>query len=590
VAAGATIGGIAGGIAAERIAVLAGPGLMLPLLALSHLACARVSRRLVGSGASRPADVPDAGGALRLVSRDAYLRRLAMLVAAAAVATALVDFVFKARALEAFGRGPALMRFFAAFHATLGVATLLVQIGLGRGLLERFGLARTLAVLPGAVGAGAALALAAPGLGPAAVLRGLEGVSRHGLYRAGYEILYTPVVAGAKRSVKGFIDVVVERLSDVLGGALIQGVLVLLPWAATSALLAMAMAFSAAAAVLAVKLQRGYVDALRKSLERRALVLDPDDVSDVTTRSAVMMTLGVIDVRELRRRLAESRAAAEAPGEPDETAAALRSRDPARVRPILATLATSPADLTSHAGDLVALLDHDGLAVDLAAALVAAGDRAVVPLAEALGDPLRHVAARRRAARVLGSCPTEAAAHALIAALRDERFEVRVQAARALARLRARDPGTPPDASPVLAAVLAELRVDRGVWQKQQALEALDEGESPFVDDLLRERADRSLEHVFTLLALVLDADSLRIAYRGLHTDDEHLRGTALEYLEGVLPADVRAALWPRLEDDRRVRPEPRPRQEVLADLYRSHPSIELRIREAGGHAPRKEG
>ena len=38
--------------------------------------------------------------------------------------------------------------------------------------------------------------------------------------------------------------------------------------------------------------------------------------------------------------------------------------------------------------------------------------------------------------------------------------------------------------------------------------------------------------HVFTLLAVVLPRQPLRIAYRALRSDDRRLRGTALEYLE----------------------------------------------------------
>jgi hypothetical protein len=62
-------------------------------------------------------------------------------------------------------------------------------------------------------------------------------------------------------------------------------------------------------------------------------------------------------------------------------------------------------------------------------------------------------------------------------------------------------------------------------------------------------QASQSLGHVFTLLALVLPAEPLRVAFRGLHSDDQRLRGTALEYLESVLPRDVRDLLWRFLED-----------------------------------------
>ena len=83
------------------------------------------------------------------------------------------------------------------------------------------------------------------------------------------------------------------------------------------------------------------------------------------------------------------------------------------------------------------------------------------------------------------------------------------------------------------------------------------------------------------LLSLVLPATPLQIAYRGLHTSDPALRGTALEYLEGVLPPDIRDRLWPFLGDS----PAPVPggarsREEILADLLRSNESIVLNLEE----------
>ena len=80
------------------------------------------------------------------------------------------------------------------------------------------------------------------------------------------------------------------------------------------------------------------------------------------------------------------------------------------------------------------------------------------------------------------------------------------------------------------------------------------------------------------MLSLSLPRQPLRVAFRALHTEDQGLRGTALEYLESVLPEAVRRSLWPFLEDDRpRERPA-RPREEILADLMRSNASIELNL------------
>jgi hypothetical protein len=85
----------------------------------------------------------------------------------------------------------------------------------------------------------------------------------------------------------------------------------------------------------------------------------------------------------------------------------------------------------------------------------------------------------------------------------------------------------------------------------------------------LRDRFDRSLEHVFSILALVLDRESIRTAFKALHQEDARLRGTALEYLETVLPEEVRDAVWPFLGEERPMRPA-RPANEILADLTRA--------------------
>ena len=67
--------------------------------------------------------------------------------------------------------------------------------------------------------------------------------------------------------------------------------------------------------------------------------------------------------------------------------------------------------------------------------------------------------------------------------------------------------------------------------------------------DLMRTELARSepdLRHVFTLLSFVLPVQPLRVAYRGLRGDDPRARGTALEYLHGVLPKEIRGALLGR--------------------------------------------
>jgi hypothetical protein len=85
---------------------------------------------------------------------------------------------------------------------------------------------------------------------------------------------------------------------------------------------------------------------------------------------------------------------------------------------------------------------------------------------------------------------------------------------------------------------------------------------------------------VFTLLALVLPRQPLKVAFRGLHTSDQLLRGTALEYLETALPEDIREALWPFLEAPVKARTSRRSAEDVLGELMESNQSIALNLAE----------
>jgi hypothetical protein len=64
----------------------------------------------------------------------------------------------------------------------------------------------------------------------------------------------------------------------------------------------------------------------------------------------------------------------------------------------------------------------------------------------------------------------------------------------------------------------------------------------------VRAADDRSFrEHIFNLLALAFEREPVRMAALAFDSDDDYLRGTALEYLETVLPPRLFSALAPRL-------------------------------------------
>jgi hypothetical protein len=616
IAGAGTLGGLVGGLAAERIAATMGPTTTFIMLAAINLYCAWKIRGIgvappvarqasARASASTPEMTPgmapeiapplspdSARSGLRVLAGAPYLRNLAALVLLSTVGAELVDYLFKAEAVSAFGRGDTLLRFFAIYYGAVSVLTFLVQTAGSRYALERLGLPLTtgtpaLALLAGGVGA-----WLSPGLIGIGAARGGESVLRGSLFRTGYEIFYTPVAPADKRAVKPIVDVGFDRLGDACGGAVIRVLLALAPVATQyHAILAAALLTSLAALFVASRLNRGYVQTLERSLLDRALELDLHDVEDRTTRTTMMRTLPALQALR-RSRLQDAN-----PTSPEPTRAsareatigldpelqeiiALRSRDRTRILPILRAEEGLTAALVPH---VIPLLAWDPVAPEAVFALRKVAEEHAGQLIDALIDPNTEFSIRRRLARVFSICVSQRAADGLILGLEDMRFEVRYQCARALASILEKNPRVRIDRDTIFEIVRREAAVGRTVWRSQRLLQRHEEGETSetvFVDEFVKDRAGRSLAHVFTLLSLVISGEPLKIAFKGLHTDDPNLRGTALEYLEGVLPPSIRDPLWPFLEDGRAPTRQGRSREEVLAELLRSNQSIAINLEE----------
>ena len=607
ISAGGTVGGLLGGLVASQV----GRGLpvttMIPILAIFHLICSAAVLRLrpVASPARATAAavavaVPDKAAPrrshYRLLAESSYLRGLIALVLLVTLSEGLLDLVLKGRAYLAFGQGGNLLQFFAAFYTGTSLLTVVIQAVGSRIALEKLGPARTAALLPATTAAAATGAIAFPGLSSAVVARGLESVVSNSLYRGGYEVLFTPVAAREKRSIKALADVGASRIGDVLAAAIGQAVVFAAMPHAGVLLSAIAAICSAAGAWIAYRLHAGYSQSLARGLVSRAVQLDLSDVRDSTTRSTVLRTLGPLALSQILKVQEGEGTATPRPaagrGEPDaETSTAtagfeedpelarirgLHSRDPGRV---IAALEAAPltAPLIRHVVPLLAWDDVARKAID---ALRQAGPVGTEPLVERLLDPDEDFTIRRRIPLVLATYKVRAAMEGLVGALADRRFEVRYRAGRALAHLAELDPALAMTREAAFQAVLREVESGAGVWESRSLLDRMDdESWSPVMDEFVRDRANRSLEHVFTLLAVALPRQPLRIAFRGLHTDDPLLRGTALEYLENALPPEIRKPLWPYLEDNRpKHSGTAPPTHDALQALLQSSESIVLRL------------
>jgi ATP:ADP antiporter, AAA family len=597
ITAGASVGGLLGGILPERVGAGLPVTAMLPILAGLHLLCAMVVLGVRSTGPTRPgpvtggAEADSATSARQAFRASPHLRLLALLIALTALAEGLLDFVFKVRATAEVPSGEQLLRLFAVFYTATALLTILLQTTALRPALAYLGVARSAGLLPAGVSLGALGGLFLPGLLPLLVARGTEIVLRNSVFRGAYELLFTPVTPREKRATKLLVDVGAARMGDVAGGALIQATLLVAAASAGQLLLGATMVVAFAALAVARRLHGGYVGALARNLELQAGPVPGVSADDA---AALLQTVGGFDLSQLRSPNPGSGPVAAPPPIPaprdrnsdrwNSRLRALEGAEPAEVRDALLDGALT-APLMEQA---IALLAWDAVASTAVQALRAVARSETPRLVRHLLDPDEDFAVRRRLVLALAECPTPEAFEGLLKALGDRRFEVRYRAGRALNHLVGQIPGLVVDRDRVLRAVLNEVAVGRGVWESRQLIDAADDLWAPGEAELLRHRASRSLEHVFALLALILPSEPLRLAYHGLHTDDRNLRGTALEYLESILPDQVREKLWPFLEPEASpARPAGRNPDQVLANLLQSRESIVLALadvrRRSGG-------
>jgi len=597
ITAAGTVGALLGALIVERLAAVGGGPAMILVLATFQFAAAWLVRGVaLGSApAATPRDCdpwpgsaddcaavlddtrPTMRGGLRLIAETPALRNLAALVLLGTTSAAVVDYVFKARAVDTYGPGDRLLQFFAIYYAATSVLSLLLQTLSSRTVLARFGLALTTSTPSLALVVGSLASLLDPGFGSLLAARGGETVFRSSWFRAGYELFYTPMPIGERRAAKSLIDVAFDRLGDAVGAAIVRIVILTAPAAQTAIMLGVASATSMIAIGVASRLHRWYLRTLETSLVSRGSDLAPGETIDPSTARVL---------NSLRRKSAAAPPtvlSGSAHRDDDLVAdiVRLRSGNHESAMRVLTRPDGLAGPLVPH---VIPLLASPSLADYALFALRKVAEERIGELTDALLDPNQDDAIRRRLARVFSVAVSQRAADGLLAALDDPRFDVRFQTARSLASIVDRNPMVHIDARRIFAVVLEEVKVSQPVWESQRLLDGFVSA-SP-LDAFVRDRAGQSLAHVFTLLSLVLARQPLLIAFRSLHSDDAYLRGTALEYLEGVLPPQIRLRLWPFLTRSR-VRHQAAPRTEAIANLLRSSRSLTVRsAADRGDSAP----
>jgi hypothetical protein len=549
ITASATLGGLLGGAAMERVVHWLSLRSALPVVAGMCLLGALGTWRLA---ASAPAPGSPASRAQEPVRFTSYLWTLALLMTTTAAASAFADFGLKQAAAARLGSAESLVRFFAVFYTGASLLSFLLQAFVSARLFSSIGLGGTLAVAPLTGVILGAVASLTPSFLTLGALRGADMALGPSLFRSAFEPLFTPLPSATKRATKSLIDVVFDKSGDACASLLILLLATGGPLLVERAPLLLATFAFALGLFLALRARQGYIAELEASLRAGAVSLEAVEIEDPAAHLTLSATSLGIDRDKLREEIARARAEREGkPPEPAPTPAeagrvvedvrVLLGNDVTALRALFARDALDPR-LAAFA---ISHLANPQLAKPVVAALRAMGPEVIGLLADVMLNDAQPLAVRRRVPHVLRAMRGPRVASALTRALSADALEVRYRAALALLEVTRDDRGHVPEAKDVFTLALAE--IERGPL------------------------SEAASDHVFALLSLCTARGSLELVRQGLKTDDRKLRGTALEYLESLLPEAVRSPLVEALAR----RPEPREsvarsETQLLEELKRS--------------------
>jgi ATP:ADP antiporter, AAA family len=578
----ASIGGFAGALLSSGALMFAGERMLLPIVAALCAIAAFLLFRMSRGSSDVPSQVipstTEARAGLRegmkAIATTPYLKHVALFVLTTAIAGTLGDYVMKSSAAKVLPNEAAMAQFFLTFHGVVAGFTLAAQLLLAQPMLEKRGLAATLAVLPSFLCVGALSLAMLPTAAIAAGVRGGETAIRNSTHKAAFELVFVPVSTELKRKARAIFDTLLDRVADGAGAVL----LIALIYAGDEPrAFAVVMGFLGLFAALTVRaIRRGYVESLTTRLASNDdddPEMDPAILSEIVARETIHQTLAQLDAGA-RERLSKTSfgaalgqantlrvasgtlVAARADAVSDEplSIALWRAIDSKAESSTVRRLIDrwSGRDRRSLSG-LIELLADDRHAGHAQKKLIAHVEHHHGALSDVLLDSEADLQTRVRVTRILGESRSPLVVAPLIASLNDPQLDLRYRAGRALRAIA--QAGASLDSKSLWQVIEREV-TDGPILRRVQ------DGETD------------PLRHVFNLLALTLEARAVDLSYEALRGEDEARRALALEYLDNVLPQEVRKKLLRRLGEDAPV--DPAPSRSVAAIVAELDPEAEL--------------
>ncbi|WP_224363511.1 NTP/NDP exchange transporter [Hyalangium versicolor] len=231
ISAGGTAGILVGLLLVRELAHPLGPvNLILITAALLEVSAQCVQRlsywaRDVQSPPSVGA--PVGGGVLsglKLLATSPFLLALGLQTVFYAVTSSFL-YILQAKLVDTVASGAAARTTaFANIELWVQVLTLLIQAFVTGRVISRLGLAAAMAVAPVLTGLGFVSLALVPAIALFVAVRSLRGAAHYALERPSREVLFTTVTREEKYKAKSFIDTVVYRGADVVGGWMEGGV------------------------------------------------------------------------------------------------------------------------------------------------------------------------------------------------------------------------------------------------------------------------------------------------------------------------------------------------------------------------------
>ncbi|MEZ4340217.1 MAG: Npt1/Npt2 family nucleotide transporter [Sandaracinaceae bacterium] len=194
----------------QLLLVLVGLMGVIVLLALALRRFGTTAAKPAGVARGRPMKEPK-------VTRDPYVRSLALFLLFTFIALTIGDYQFKAIARETF-REDALARYFSLFYAGTGVVSFLFQVFVTPRILRRLGVGWGMSVMPVVFGGASLTLLFVPHLAVATVMKFADNGFQYTVHETTLQALYVPFAERVKARTRAFLDAVIKPLSYGAGG------------------------------------------------------------------------------------------------------------------------------------------------------------------------------------------------------------------------------------------------------------------------------------------------------------------------------------------------------------------------------------